>query len=93
MSSAADAVMTVYRDLDLQLRTDAHELPDHLLVEWEALAYALDTDAADVSDELLRGHLAVWMAPFCSAVSGETEQPFYAALARLTPAWTAAIAG
>ena len=92
MTSAAEAVGDVYRTLGLRLRTDPRELPDHLLVEWEALAYALESGSPDASDLLLRDHLARWMAPFCQAVTDETEHPFYTTLAMLTPAWTAALA-
>jgi TorA maturation chaperone TorD len=90
-SCAADAVR-VYRDLGLKVRADAHEMPDHIVVEWEALAYALEHDAADAAAALAREHLAGWMPAFCAAVGAETEQPFYAVLARLTPAWTAVLA-
>jgi TorA maturation chaperone TorD len=93
MSSAAEQVETVYRTLGLKLRAEPRELPDHLVVEWEALAYAVDRDATDESGALLSDHLACWMAPFCRAVTAATDQPFYAKLARLTPAWTAALAG
>ncbi len=73
-------------------RRGMHELPDHVVVEWEALAYALEQEAEAACAELVQTHLALWMAPFCAAVAGETEQPYYAALARLTPEWTAALA-
>jgi TorA maturation chaperone TorD len=93
MGAAAAEVVRIYQDLGLQVRTDAHELPDHVAVEWEALAYAFEHDAAEASVDLARAHLAVWMSPFCAAVAAETEQSFYTALARLTPEWTAALAG
>ena len=93
MTSAADAVQALCRALGLKLRTEPHELPDHLLVEWEALAYALDRGATDVSDALLRDHLVHWMPPFCQAVSEATSEPFYTQLAALTPVWTAALSG
>ena len=92
MGPAADAVALLYRDLGLEVCTaNGHELPDHLLGEWEALAYALEHGVAGTADELLRGHLDRWMAPFCHAVAVETDQPFYATLSTLTPAWTAAL--
>jgi len=92
MGAAADAVSTVYRDLGLEVRDDAHELPDHLVVEWEALAYALEHDATDAATELLRSHLARWIEPFCEAVSAESAEPVYRVLAAVTLAWTAALA-
>jgi putative dimethyl sulfoxide reductase chaperone len=93
MSSAADAVQTIYRTLGLKLRANPRELPDHLLVEWEALAYTLDRGATDASEALLADHLTHWMAPFCHAVSEATTERFYTRLAALTPVWTAGLAG
>jgi len=88
MAAAATDVERIYRELGLQVRADVHELPDHLVVEWEALAYALEHDAEDEAAELGREHLASWVPAFCAAVASETEQPFYAALARVTSGWT-----
>lgn len=90
-SCAADAVR-IYRDLGLRVHPGAHELPDHLVVEWEALAYAFEHEAAVASCELAQSHLVLWIPPFCAAVARETEQPYYRALARLTPEWTTALA-
>ena len=45
-----------------------------------------------MSAALAREHLALWLPAFCAAVGAETAQPFYAALARLTPEWLAALA-
>src|SRR5581483_2896738 len=88
---AADAVR-LYRALGLSLRRDAHELPDHVAVEWEALAYALARDAREQAAALVQAHLALWMPAFCAAVAAAAEQPFYRALALLTAAWTEALA-
>ena len=93
MGPAALAVADLYRTTGLTLREDAHELPDHVMIEWEALAYALERGADAAAVELLESHLARWMGPFCTAVQRETGQPFYARLAALTRAWTAALAG
>jgi len=93
MGSAADAVATCYRELGLAARTDhGKELPDHLLLEWEAFAYALEQRAEDTAERLLCEHLARWIGPFCDAVTEHTDEPFYAALAGLTSAWTDALA-
>jgi TorA maturation chaperone TorD len=92
MGASAAEVTHVYRELGLQVRVDAHELPDHVCVEWEALAYALEKQADDLAAILLRDHLGRWIPPFASAVAAEARQPFYAALARLTGEWTAALA-
>ena len=86
MAACAADVARIYGDLGLRVRPDARELPDHLVIEWEALAYALENGATEAADALLTGHLAAWMPPFCTAVEAETTEPFYAALARLTVA-------
>lgn len=93
MGAAAAEVARIYGELGLQVRREAHELPDHVAVEWEALAYALETGADDLAAALLDEHLARWIPAFASAVAAEARQPFYAALARLTAEWTAALAG
>jgi len=91
MAACAADVARIYGELGLQVRADAHELPDHVVVELEALAYALEHGAAEAAHALAVDHLAVWMPSFCAAVGAETEHPFYAALARLTPDWVAAL--
>ena len=92
MGSAAAEAAALYRRLGLRLRPGAHELPDHIAIEWEALAYAIERNADEHATQLLRQHLARWMAGFCAAVANETTHPFYRALAQLTPTWTAALA-
>lgn len=91
MGAAAAGAASIYRDLGLQLRADAHELPDHLVVELEALAHAFERDAPEASAALAGEHLALWLPQFCAAVATETEEPFYEVLARLTPAWAAVL--
>ncbi len=93
MGPAAIAVSSIYKQLGLTLNDDAHELPDHVTVEWEALAFALERGANEASEKLLRDHLGEWMAPFCGAVSEAARESFYTCLAALTPVWTAALAG
>ena len=92
MAAAAAETATLYRQLGLQLRPAAHELPDHVAIEWEALAYALQQKAHEPARHLLHEHLARWMPGFCASVADETTEPFYRVLAQLTPAWTAALA-
>ena len=91
MGPAASDIVRVYRRIGLQVRADVHELPDHLAIEWEALAFALEHDATEAAAALVDEHLALWVPRFCEAVAHETAQPFYAALASLTAAWTAAL--
>jgi TorA maturation chaperone TorD len=87
MGKASMDVLDLYRRLDLVLPADAHELPDHVAIEWEALSYAFETGSGDVASSLLEGHLAVWLPAFCAAVEAEAEEPFYRSLAALTPLW------
>lgn len=91
MGPAATAVASIYDLLGLNLEEDAHELPDHVMIEWEALGFAFYRGASDACAKLLGDHLAEWMAPFCQAVSAAATVPFYVHLATLTPAWTAAL--
>ena len=93
MGPAAGGIARLYGEIGLRVRADAHELPDHLAIEWEALAFALEHDAAEVAASLVDEHLVLWMPLFCAAVEAETVHPFYAALASLTAGWTAALAG
>ena len=91
MAACAADVARLYSGLGLRVRAAAHELPDHLVVELEALAFALEHDATDIAATLAREHLAAWTPAFCDGVAAETTEPFYAALARVTPEWTAAL--
>ena len=96
MGPAAAEIVALYRSIGLQVRADAHELPDHIAIEWEALAYGLEAGTAEATDgaaALVADHLAVWIPPFCAAVEAESQQPFYGVLARLTAAWTETLAG
>lgn len=92
MAACAVEVARIYAQLGLRVRADAHELPDHLVVELEALAFALEQGADDAAAALQREHLASWLPPFCARVEAETTHPFYRALAQRTPGLVAAIA-
>ncbi|MDE3131875.1 MAG: molecular chaperone TorD family protein [Acidobacteriota bacterium] len=92
MGPAAIAVAAIYTELGLSVQDDAHELPDHVMIEWEAAAYALDRAVGDAAQMLLREHLGQWMPPFCRSVSEAAREPFYTSLAALTMEWTAALA-
>jgi TorA maturation chaperone TorD len=91
MGKAATEVAALYRELGLHVSPEAHELPDHVAVEWEAVAYAFETGADELAVRVLEEHLALWMPPFCTAVATETELPFYRGLAALTPPWTSSL--
>jgi TorA maturation chaperone TorD len=92
MGAAATDAVRIYRALGLQVRGDAGELPDQLVVECEALAYALEVEAAELAAELAGEHLASWVPAFCAAVAAATTQPVYSALAPLTAEWATALA-
>lgn len=94
LGPAAVAVEDLYRKMGLRIRPSAHELPDHLAVEWEALAYALgEANDLVVARGLLADHLQVWMPPFCGAVAREADADFYRALSELAPRWADVLAG
>ena len=78
----------LYGELGLELRSESGELPDHLVVELEALAHALSSEGAEVvAGELFFGHLKVWLGRLCRAVLHEAGHPFYVELARTTLFW------
>jgi TorA maturation chaperone TorD len=93
MGPAATAVSSIYKELGLTLDEGTRELPDHVMIEWEALAYALERGATQASQALLRDHLSQWMPPFCDAVAQAASEPFYIELAALTSAWTPRLSG
>jgi TorA maturation chaperone TorD len=95
MGAAASELVQLYRALELGVRADAHELPDHVAVECEALAHAFGIgtrEARGLARTLLERHLATWLPALCAVVEAETGEAFYRALARLAPVWTAALA-
>ena len=95
MGAASVAVADLYRALGLDVAAAAHELPDHLAIELEALAVALDADGAAAEGArtaLLHEHLAGWVPALCAAVEREAGQPFYAVLARITTTWVERLA-
>ena len=93
MGSAAGQVLALYRRAGLSVRSHHGELPDHLLVEFEALTWCLEKDSAKlIATTLLNDHLLIWLPRFCESVVKETSHPYYRTLATLTPIWVAAIA-
>ncbi|MGD0197293.1 MAG: molecular chaperone TorD family protein [Solirubrobacteraceae bacterium] len=93
MGPAALAVADLYSSIGLAVREDAGELPDHVMIEWEAVAAALGRGHDEAAAELLDTHLALWIGPFCERVAAETTLPFYRSLAVVTREWTDALAG
>ena len=84
----------MYLELGLRVSSRAGELPDHIAIELEAMAYALSFDeTGPVARQIFEEHLAQWLPRLCRAVAHEAEQSFYRNLAVLTLDWLAAIRG
>ncbi len=78
----------LYAELGLEVTPETRELPDHLTIELEALAYALSFEEHDAVARALFGeHLTKWVSPFCRAVAREATLPFYKDLANLSASW------
>jgi putative dimethyl sulfoxide reductase chaperone len=78
----------LYAELGLVLDVSSGELPDHVAVELEAIAYALSSEETlPVARELLFEHLGHFLPRLCRAVVHESEHDFYRALAALTLDW------
>ncbi|MGA2528234.1 MAG: molecular chaperone TorD family protein [Acidimicrobiales bacterium] len=78
----------LYRELGLQVSAGSGELPDHIAIELEALAYSLSSEATDaVAERLFAEHLAKFLPRLCRAVTHDSESPFYRGLAALTLDW------
>jgi len=81
----------LYNELGLELSSESSELPDHVAVECEALAYALSLDGAEQIARRLFEHVGHWLPRFCRAVAKDSENPFYRELAPLTLDWLATV--
>ena len=82
----------LYQQLGLQVSSGSCELPDHVAIELEALAYALSGEATgQVARRLFNEHLGRWLPRLCRAVAKEAESPFYRELAALTLDWLVGI--
>lgn len=87
----------LYRELGIDIAPAAGVLPDHVAVEFEALAFALsradgdhsdsDVEAQRIAAELVSAHLSRWLPRLCRSVAGEAGHPFYAGLAAVTAEW------
>jgi len=84
----------LYNAAGLQVSSNSGELPDHIAVELEAMAYALSFEETEsVAREIFQEHLAQWLPRLCRAVAHEAEEDFYRDLAVVTLDWLAAIKG
>ena len=82
-------VRRLYADFGFNIKQDCHEFADHVAIEFEALASAMElasekVKAEEVVIELAREHLGEWMPSFCAAVMNQTHLEFYRLLAALT---------
>jgi putative dimethyl sulfoxide reductase chaperone len=89
MGDCAADVSRIYGALGLQPKDG--ELPDHIALELEAYAFAVERGEDEAAETLVE-HLAAWVPGFCEAVEAEARQPYYAELARQTSAWVAELA-
>jgi TorA maturation chaperone TorD len=78
----------LYGELGLQLAPSGGELPDHVAIEFEALAFALSLEGVPtVAKSLFFDHVKKWLPRLCRAVAREAETPFYKQLTDVTMAW------
>jgi TorA maturation chaperone TorD len=82
----------LYHELGLQVSSGAGELPDHVAIELEALAYALSRGPTEpVARRIFEEHLAVFLPRLCRGVAHNAEMSFYRDLAAVTLDWLATI--
>lgn len=94
MGPCTEVLKDRYRMLGLEFNAGCGELPDHLAVELEALAVAVDSEQFHPVARLLFGdHLRKWVPRLCRAVAHETDEPFYRQLAEVTLGWLGAFEG
>lgn len=92
MGPCAADLRSLYRRLGVDIPVGSAELPDHVAVEFEALAYALSRpDGRDVAVSLLTDHIGQWLTRLCKGVAQDAGHQFYRDLAAITPGWLAAI--
>ena len=92
MGPCTAELKTIYRELGLQVSSGSCELPDHVAIELEALAYALSLEGSEpVARRLFEDHLGQFLPRLCRAVTHDAAVAFYRDLAALTLDWLAAI--
>ncbi|MGO8874793.1 MAG: molecular chaperone [Acidimicrobiales bacterium] len=78
----------LYGELEIELAPANGELPDHVAVELEALAYALSfEETLPVAHALFLEHLRQWLPRLCRAVAHEAQHSFYRELSGLSLQW------
>ena len=92
MGPCTTELKDLYGELGLQVSSGSGELPDHVAMELEALAYSLSSDETEpVGRRLYTEHLAQFLPRLCRAVAHDAESAFYRDVAALTLDWLAAI--
>ena len=88
MGPCTAELKALYSELGLQVSSHSAEMPDHLAVELEAVAYAvMFEETGAVAKRLFDEHLCRFLPRLCRAVSHDAQSPFYKDLAELTLDW------
>ncbi|MGA7833629.1 MAG: molecular chaperone TorD family protein [Acidimicrobiales bacterium] len=78
----------LYATMNLEVAPNSGDLPDHVAIEFEALAYSLSfLDGENIAHALFFDHLMKWLPRFCKSVEREARLSFYTELARVTRNW------
>jgi TorA maturation chaperone TorD len=81
-----------YAELGLEMAPDVGELPDHVSVELEAVAFALTSESTTaIGREIFLDHLRRFMLRLCRSLAHAADDPFYRDLARVSADWLALI--
>lgn len=92
MGPCTEDLRQLYQQIGLKVASTAGELPDHVAVELEALAFALKLPGAEpVAQALFANHILLWLPKLCRAVADGATRPFYQELATSTISWLRAI--
>lgn len=97
MGEAALRVLSAYAQEGLCPGDMEKDLPDHVAMELEFLAYLCSREAAALEGkneekvfhyvnrqrDFIRHHLALWVSPFCRRILRETQEDFYKCWANL----------
>jgi TorA maturation chaperone TorD len=96
-----ESVRRFYREAGAEASEQCLELPDHVGVELEFMAFLCGIEAqlrqqadaaglrrcVELQERFLAAHLGRWHTPFCEKLAAESRSDVYRALARLTLAF------
>lgn len=92
MGPCTAELQRLYASLSLVIAPGARELPDHITLELEALAFALSgEETLPEARSLYFGHLRTWLPRLCRAILHASEQPFYRQLANMSCEWVSTV--